>query len=347
MELESFQIYTNSVSLVVGPMPVELHVLNLARPLMFRFFLSALALSMAPSAWAQQPATANQLARADGSAVVYYLQQRDPDKISRQLLVVIQGSDCNSVRNIPSISKHLSNALPVADLLTLEKYDIDATLPYNVDADRPDCPGIYLLKDNPQQRLEDYRSVIAHLRQQNAYQRVVVLGGSEGAVVAGMLANDSQYVDAAIAINGGGRWFIDDVLHSIETSNAPTAEKAAAAKGMHEFAEHMKTEASPEVVSSNHGHGWWKQMLEIDQLAILKNTTIPLLIIQSGEDQSVSPTKAQQMIKQIVRAGKGNIDFRVYPYLDHALKTAEATSRMDIVVADIAEWLMQKNNSLP
>ncbi|ROL65712.1 hypothetical protein BLX41_25545 [Pseudomonas protegens] len=310
---------------------------------MHRLLLGALALSMAPSTWALQPVTAYQVARADGSVIDYYLQQRDPSKTARQLLVVIQGSDCNSVRNIPSISKGLSNALPVADLLMVEKYGIDATLQYNVDADRRDCPSIYLLKDNPEQRLHDYRSVIAHLRQQNAYQRVVALGGSEGAVVVGLLASDSKYIDVAIAINGGGQWFIDDVLHSIKISNAPAAEKAASAQSMHEFAEHIKTAPSSEVVSSNHGYAWWRQMLELDQLAVLKRTTIPMLIVQSGADQSVSPAKARQMIEKILQSGKENIDFRFYSDLDHRLSGPDRSSRMDDVVTDIAEWLKNQH----
>ncbi|MNJ54962.1 hypothetical protein D3C77_504290 [compost metagenome] len=155
-----------------------------------------------PSTWALQPAIAYQLHRVDGSAIDFYLQQRAPGKTARELLVVIQGSDCNSVRNIPSLSERLSGALPSADLVTVEKYGIDATLPYDLDVDRSDCPGVYLLKDNPLQRMQDYRAVIRHLRQQNGYQRVVVIGGSEGAVVAGMLASESTWVDAVDAVLG-------------------------------------------------------------------------------------------------------------------------------------------------
>ncbi|MEW9678407.1 alpha/beta hydrolase family protein [Pseudomonas sp. TE50-2] len=306
---------------------------------MLRFVLAASALSVAQSTWALEPVSTYQLARADGSAIDYYLQQRGSRKTAPQLLVILQGSDCNSVRNIPSISDHLSKALPFADLLTVEKYGIDASLPYSVDADRLDCPGIYLLKDNPNQRLQDYRSVIAHLRKQNGYQRVVALGGSEGAVVVGLLASDRQYVDSAVAINGGGRWFVDDVLHNIKTSSAPIEETTASVQAMREFAEHIKIGTSLEVTDSNHGYGWWKQTLELDQLAVLKRITIPFLIVQSGEDKSVSPTKALHMIEQLVRSGKESIDFRAYPNLDHNLKSPDATSRMAVVVADIAKWL--------
>ncbi|MCR2246516.1 hypothetical protein NSX27_23325, partial [Salmonella enterica] len=39
------------------------------------------------------------LPRPDGSSIAYYLQQRDPARAADSLLVVAQGSDCNSVRH--------------------------------------------------------------------------------------------------------------------------------------------------------------------------------------------------------------------------------------------------------
>lgn len=309
---------------------------------MLKLLLGACVLATATFVWAQVPATVHQLARADGSAIEYYLQQRDPDNTSRQLLVVIQGSDCNSVRNIPSITHHMSNVLPSADVLTVEKYGIDASLSYNLDPDRGDCPGLYVLKDSPRQRLQDYRSVIAHLREQNDYRRVVVLGGSEGAVVAGLLASDSKSADVAIAMNGGGQRFIDDVLHSIETSTASAEEKVASAQGMREFFEHINTVPSAEVVASNHGYAWWKQMFELDQLVILQRAAVPVLIVQGEADQSVSSANTRQMLEQLVEVGKRNIVFYLYPQLDHQLNGPDGVSQMKAVVADIAAWLGDK-----
>ena len=90
-----------------------------------------------------QPA-AGELARNDGSRIRYYLEPRDPAHRSDRLLLVIQGSDCNSVTRIQVIKNDLVRAWPQADLLTVEKYGIDDTPPYDKDPERPDCPAAYL-----------------------------------------------------------------------------------------------------------------------------------------------------------------------------------------------------------
>ena len=90
-----------------------------------------------------QPA-ARELARDDGSRIRYYLEPRDPARRSDRLLLVIQGSDCNSVTRVRIIQSDLVRAWPQADLLTVEKYGIDDTLPYDGDPERPDCPAAYL-----------------------------------------------------------------------------------------------------------------------------------------------------------------------------------------------------------
>lgn len=101
-----------------------------------------------------QPA-ARELARDDGSRIRYYLEPRDPARRSDRLLLVIQGSDCNSVTRVRIIQSDLVRAWPQADLLTVEKYGIDDTLPYDGDPERPDCPAAYLERDNLQQRASD------------------------------------------------------------------------------------------------------------------------------------------------------------------------------------------------
>ncbi|WP_165392204.1 alpha/beta hydrolase family protein [Pseudomonas tructae] len=294
------------------------------------------------SAWAQGEMT-DALYRDDGSPIEYYLQSLDPNQSSRSLLVVVQGSDCNSVRQNRAISEHLSKALPTADMLTIEKYGIDASLTYNQDTERVDCPAAFQQQDSLEQRVQDYRAVISHLRQKRGYQRVVAIGGSEGAVVVNLLAAQQNYLDASIAFNGGGQWFIDDVLHSIDVSSIPEAQKLESAKGIREFAAHIMHNPPSELVVSNHGYAWWKQMLELDQLAVLQNTHSPVLIIQGGADQAVSTVAVTQMVEKLKQSGKSNIEYRTYLQLDHRLNGSDGISQFGAVVEDMATWLQANN----
>lgn len=153
------------------------------------------------------------VSRDDGSSISYYLVQHAHD--TDTLLLILQGSDCNSVLKIDSILTEYKNVWPEADVLLIEKYGINRKLKYSKDAERKDCPAQYLEKDNPAQRVADIKTVLDIVRKDGKYKTFILLGGSEGAVIANLVSADIDSIDATIAFNGGGRWFIDDVSHSI------------------------------------------------------------------------------------------------------------------------------------
>lgn len=287
-------------------------------------------------------ASTQNLVRTDGSRIEYYLMQRAPISSSNQLLVLIQGSDCNSVARNYAINQFLVNAMPKADVLTVEKYGIDASIPYNESPDREDCPFAYIQNDSPMQRVQDLQDVIAMLVRKYAYDTVVAIGGSEGALVANMLSPRSKYISATVAFNGGGQWFVDDIAHSISLGSASQEEKEKSIQGIRELVQHIRSVSPASNATlriSGHGYRWWRESVEVDQLAVLNSSITPTLIIQSESDQSVSPAAVQSMIATLYRKGKRNIDFKTYPGLDHRMHTQNGDNRMPDVVEDITAWL--------
>lgn len=284
--------------------------------------------------------SASTLARADGSAIVYYVQPA-AQQPAQQLLVVMQGSDCNSVVRNARIQELFVPMLPDADVLTVEKYGIDASLSWDVDPERPDCPTAMIKHDSLSQRVQDYRAVLDAVTQQHRYKNVVVVGGSEGAVIAIMLAAQADVVDAAIAFNGGGRWFKDDVLHSIHTAPLAASEKAEALAGINGFLEYIQTSPDPNTEASGHGVVWWQEMLAHDQQAALLQVRVPLLVLQSGLDSSVDPATVTQMMQHAQQADRENIRYRTYPELDHVLQDAQGNSQLEKVINDMKAWLVE------
>lgn len=67
--------------------------------------------------------------RDDGSFISYYLVQHAHD--TDTLLLILQGSDCNSVLKIESILTEYKNVWPEADVLLIEKYGINRKLKYS------------------------------------------------------------------------------------------------------------------------------------------------------------------------------------------------------------------------
>ncbi|NBF08111.1 alpha/beta hydrolase [Pseudomonas sp. Fl4BN1] len=280
-------------------------------------------------------------ARPDGSQIAYYLLQRTEARSAKALLLIIQGSDCNSVTRIPSVYRHLAQAMPEADVLTVEKYGLDARLPYSNEAERADCPASYLKHDSPSQRVEDLLAVIGQLRKSHAYTRIVALGGSEGAVIAHALAARSNWIDATVAFNGGGQWFLDDLLHSVAVSPLSAAQKSESRASLLAFTRQVRDQPPEGLQVSGHGARWWQEVLRLDQLALLQATRTPALIIQSAADESVSVLAVTSMISKLRQAGRPGLAFHFYPGLDHRLMDADGRSRMADAVQDIASWLRQ------
>jgi dienelactone hydrolase len=280
------------------------------------------------------------VSRDDGSFISYYLVQHAHD--TDTLLLILQGSDCNSVLKIASILTEYKNVWPEADLLLIEKYGITRKLKYSPDPARKDCPAQYLEKDSPAQRVADIKVVLDIIRKDGQYKRFILLGGSEGAVIANLVTADVDYIDATISFNGGGRRFIDDVSHSIAAKHKNPEEARKEIDGLKGFAEHVRSSKPFELEVSGHGYHWWQQMLSIDQLDTLKDVKSPLLIIQGGRDTSVSPQKTDELMQRLKELGKNNIEYRRYEALDHGLKNSDGKSLRKEVVGDMNMWLKSK-----
>lgn len=278
--------------------------------------------------------------RDDGSFISYYLVQHAHD--TDTLLLILQGSDCNSVLKIESILTEYKNVWPEADVLLIEKYGINRKLKYSKDAERKDCPAQYLEKDNPAQRVADIKTVLDIVRKDGQYKTFILLGGSEGAVIANRVSADIDSIDATIAFNGGGRWFIDDVSHSIAVQHKNPAAARKEVDDFKGFAEHVLNSKPFELDVSGHRYHWWQQMLSIDQLDTLKKVKSPLLIIQGGRDTSVSPQKTDEMMQRLEELGKSNIEYRRYEALDHGLKDSDGKSQRKEVIRDMNRWLKSK-----
>ncbi|MGO3891539.1 MAG: acyl-CoA thioester hydrolase/BAAT C-terminal domain-containing protein [Paenalcaligenes sp.] len=284
--------------------------------------------------------TAATLPRADGSAITYYVKQAESQP-AEQLLVIMQGSDCNSVQNNPRIQEVFVPMLPDADVLTVDKYGIDASLAWSSEVSRSDCPVAMLFNDSLHQRVQDYRAVLQAVKKKGDYKQVIVVGGSEGAVTAIMLAAQSEAVDATIAFNGGGRWFKDDMLYSMTVGVPPEDISPDIAKSVDDLFVFLDQAPTEEAAIGDHGVRWWKAMKEHDQQATLMKVRSPVLVMQGGKDESVSPVAVEQMMGEVQAAGRSNVHYKPYPELNHVFEDAEGQSHLDTVIGDMKVWLLE------
>jgi pimeloyl-ACP methyl ester carboxylesterase len=279
--------------------------------------------------------------RDDGSIIRYYLDRKSPKSYTKTLLVILQGSDCNSVSKIKAIGR-LRNVCPDADMLTVEKYGITEALTYSNEVERNDCPDDYLLHDNPEQRVSDLDKVISILRKNYHYSKIIIIGGSEGTTVADIITAQADYISATVVFGGGGRFFLDDVLHSMQFLGLSKEELRRNSEGFQQLAQSVLSHEPFELSMSNHGYGWWRQMLSTDREELLAKISTPVLIVQGGDDKSASPTKATEMVSSLQAKGKTNIDYYLYPGYDHSLNLSVKNRSSEKVIEDIKNWLIKK-----
>ena len=299
--------------------------------------LASLSHDVAYAAQGETPPS-SEITRDDGSAIRYYLDPQRSGIESETLLIAFQGSDCNSVKQNRFLQDFSRGLWPSADLLLIEKRGITSSLPFSPDAERPDCPAAYMKKDSLAQRVQDTRAVVDQVLKNRQYGDVIAFGGSEGAIVAAMFTAESEIPDAAVLVNGGGRWFLDDVLHNIE-STTPEEQLTSVLDGFKGFAAQVLESEPFDLEVSNHGYAWWRNALTIDQLAVLSQIKAPVLIVQGGRDESVSPKAVAVMMEDLRKAGKRNIKLVVYPELDHGFFAPDGQRMTEQVSEDITSWL--------
>jgi len=288
------------------------------------------------------------LTRFDGSDIRYYLGRRGITK-PQPVLIIMQGSDCNSVVNNPRI-KEIAAVAPAAAVLLVEKYSITADLPFSKETARSDCPDAYLRNNVPEQRVMDYARIVAVLRISAASwwnRKLIIVGGSEGAQIAEQVAAIIPETDCLIVFGFGGRRFEDDVLQSVrdEVKEAGLDDKATEEKvvAMQEMFKAALNDRSPNEIASGYSHAWWASMLKMDQSAMLRAISVPVLAIQGGRDHNVSIAGERALMSPFRAGGRGNVEYIEYPGLDHAFTDADGTSHWDRVIRDISVWLNRQS----
>lgn len=267
---------------------------------------------------------------------ILYFVEKGASK-SETLLLAFQGSGCNSVVNNEFLDE-VGSSFQSFDIVLIEKPGIAPSLKYDSGLERDDCPSLYLENDNPERRAEDALAVIQAIQSEHQYKNIVVVGGSEGALISVLVAAQSEQVSAVVAINGGGALFIDDVLHNIRATSPPEVLEEDLV-GFEGFASHVASSDPFPLVVSNHGFSWWKSLLTLDQSEYLKQIEVPVLVISAENDESVSPVHTVEMVAKLNALGHENIELVTYANLNHTLTDQNGKSHLSEVLEDAKVWL--------
>lgn len=273
--------------------------------------------------------------RNDGTEIQYYLDNATADN----LLVIFQGSDCNSVRHMESVTTIWQALAPDSALLTIEKYGINDSLLYS-SGERDDCPTKYLQHNTMAQRINDGVQLIDALK--NSYDKVIVAGGSEGGSIALAVAKRVSGLHSVLALNSGSSSFQHDIEFSIKQT-VPEDQRNEALNGFRQFVARIKQSQEPFPANvSGHGYAYWKDALERDLLKPLTSIDAPVVVIQSLEDKSVDPEQTRREINRIISNGATHITLKMLPRLDHGFRDSNGQAQLKRVVEGVSDIINTK-----
>jgi len=192
----------------------------------------------------------------------------------------------------------------------------------------------------------DAAAMLAALRRERGVdrRRIVVIGHSEGAVVASLLAARERANVAAIALLAGPGRDIDVVLlEQIErTLHAAglTPEEVATALDHHRaaFAAMRAGEPLPETAEAKEwvgGEAWVRSHVRHDLLATAATLDRLAVLVAQGEvDRQVTMADAQALVTAFRAGGNPRVTLARYPSLDHNFARSQTGAVADYVDAD-------------
>jgi len=291
-----------------------------------RFGLALAAAGCALPAAAQPPAPAAlALERPDGSRIGYYLERRRA-RGREPLLLMLQGSGCDSVTRNARLPWMAARLAPRHAVLTIDKYGVAP------DADGATCSAEHWRGNTLQQRVQDALQVVAALRRERWWNRELVLfGGSEGGAVAAMLAPLAPETRAVIIWSSGIGLPLGDMIRS-------ALPPPMAAEAVRVFAE-ARANPTGDRQWAGASYRWWADAVDLVPARALLQTPAPVLLIHGARDASAPVASARAARDLLAAGGKANAVYREYEGYDHFMVDVAGSDRRAEVLDAAALWL--------
>ncbi len=267
------------------------------------------------------------LEQADGLKLHYYF---DPPAVRGPLVVILQGSECLRVSDKygPFIQRFVAAGVGV---LRVEKPGLGPDTPVG------SCPVEYLQRNTLERRLWDLLSVLGEMRKNPLWDgRLVLLGGSEGAMLAGLAAPLVPETRGVVILSGGGGITfaeeITEMMRSLGAGEAQLAEFAALCSAVHREPTTLKEWGSDGKLARN-THLWLSRAEDLAIWRPLLRVDAPILVVHGGKDESTPVRSAERLHEVFKTAGKTNLELRIEDEDGHSPSAGSLERTMEWVLA--------------
>lgn len=279
--------------------------------------------------------------RLNDSYIDVYIHNKHPEK-KMPLLILCQGSgyDSNTEGFLGVAAKFEEQ---VAGLM-IEKQGVKY-------GDKGDKLTVEYKENNTvYNRLYDYLRVLQYLKKHADWWNgeVYVFGGSEGGLLAGMLASYYPNVKGlAIICYGGGlkfgeAWPISSGFQKkLEgaDSTAVSREEMAVKDTLENIRQHATFLQS--FSGDDNTYAWWASVMDLRLSNSLIDLDIPIFVGQGTEDIMAPPVSAKKLLQVFQQAGKTNLYLKEYAGYDHSFTDLSNKNHLVEVCTGAIGWMLK------
>lgn len=295
------------------------------------------------------------VARPDGSAATIFVSDFEESFASRKpLLLYLEGSGASSqfIRDgnmsgygiYGLVADRASDRFHVA---TVEKRGV----PFGSQAERPGsaigASEEYLRHATLEERVGDVRLALTALLSQPTVDstRVMLIGHSEGADVAAVVAGrDERVTHVACLAGGSAPQFFDSFVSRRNELRAAGATAQEIAKSLAELEQQIRTiladPDSTEKFWRGHPYKRWATFAARAAADELVETSANVFVAQGSEDRAVPIESFDYLVVRLLASGKPGVTIKRYPGRDHGFggKDVEAGDGLMEVIEEVIDW---------
>ena len=279
-----------------------------------------------------------ELKRPDHSKIIARLTIPNPD-LPFPIVLYLQGSSCVSVNDY---KYSLSSTLLKKNfaLLSIEKPGVHREMT------EADChKDAYLLKNDVFARANDAEQVLKFIKKNSKWSDdYFLIGGSEGTVVATLLAKRKSPRGLALLAGANGITMEDEFNILIEKGKRPcgfTSKNELKNKIETIYLRPDSKETWCSSTSSPNSFYWWSRILRLNVMDDLKTFDFPIWAAHGTEDEAVPIESSIEAEKWFQRNDKKNFTLKRYEALNHKWRNAKGEKKITDVMNDLDQWLIQ------
>jgi len=271
---------------------------------------------------------------------VFYNKPYGKDKMPILLFCQGSGYDSNTEGFLDLLSQYNNKVVGLA----IEKQGVKY-------GDRGDVMSDeYKWNNTIHNRVYDYLRVFQYLRTNVSWWNgeLYIVGGSEGGLIAGLIASFYPNVrSVAILSFGGGLTFgeawpiaVGSQKEFESANNEEINKEILATKDTL-----INVRNNPTLLKSYSGEGntyaWWASIIDIRLANSLLDLEIPIFLGQGSEDLMAPVLSARKLNESFIDAGKTNLFYREYVGYDHSFTDANQQSHLVEVFMDAISWILE------